>query len=124
MREDLDRVKRTSSGLLRRSSRALSMGAFGELVGRIIALYVSDSVVSDEMIAHGAAALFGLVGTFDFGRLRSLFAADTDEGRRLRNCLDTADRLFVDGYISQQEMLEMRKNCLARHAREVSDGAG
>jgi len=109
-----------SAGIARRGGKALAWGTIGEIVGRFVAIYVPDTPVNDEMLAHGVAALFGLLGALDLSVVSSLFSkGEADPAQKLRRCLHNADKMFADGLISHQEMMDMRKSCLKKHKQEI-----
>lgn len=87
----------------------VSLGTIGEILGYIIAQYVPDTFLPDNLIAHGIAALLALIGSFFFSS-----KYQTDPGKNLRDCFADADLMFAEGLIDEKQHIRMRESCFEK----------
>jgi hypothetical protein len=100
--------------ILKKAGAAASLGTIGEILGFIIAQYIPDTFLPDNLVAHGVAALLALVGTFFFSS-----KYQTNLGKKLRDCFADADLMFVEGHIDEKQHLRMRESCFERFLKSA-----
>ena len=105
---------------IKRAGRAFGWGAAGELIGRLIALWVPDNAIDDALISHGVAGIAGILGLVNWSALFPTRHDTYNEIQvRTRRDLLAADELFRDGLITQAEHMKMRDAVLTRNKAEL-----
>lgn len=109
--------------LFKRGSRGATWAVAGELVGRVVSIFLPDPTpISVEIISHGTALVFGIVGSLLPVSDRPPESSPDNPVDKIRLQLAAADKLFLDNLITQEEHMAMRKACLEGGTKQLKGG--